>query len=149
MPEMTETTTRPVWEIERILQSCVGAHIRVGAHAFAPIGDNPQMPSRLIPTNRLILPDNTDIDGQPVYFEGRLEQFTRRIGVVHVQLAAPDCPGAQGMVLFRERSAVILPGPAIVQLAFPFHVERLPSGEDNYWRDLRLPQAQFHLPLHD
>ena len=51
------------------------------------------------------------------------------------------------MILFRERNAVILPGTAIVQLAFPFHVERLPLGEENYWRDLRLSRAQLVLPF--
>lgn len=146
---MTGTIDKPIWEIDRIPRSCVGAHIRVGAKAFAPLGEDRQMPPRLIPANCLILPDNTAVEGQPVFFEGRLEEFTRQIRVVHVYLAAPDSVVAQGMVLFPERSAAILPGPAIVQLAFPFHVERLPSGEDNYWRDLRLPHAQFLLRFQD
>jgi hypothetical protein len=38
-------------------------------------------------------------------------------------------------------------GPALVRLAFPFRVERLPSDESNYLRDLRFARVQFDLPL--
>ena len=45
--------------------------------------------------------------------------------------------------------AVLLRGPALVQLAFPFQVERLPADEENYWRDVRIPRAQFEFPFGD
>lgn len=37
--------------------------------------------------------------------------------------------------------------PAVVQLAFPFHVERVPTDAENYWRDLRVRRVQFEFPL--
>ena len=148
MPEMNENTAKPTWEIDRVLQSLVGAQIRVGAEAFAPFSPGQAIQGRLTPASQLILPDNTPVDGLPVFFEGRLEQFSRQIGLVRVQLGPPDEVAVQGMILFRGRGAVILPGPAVVQLSVPFHVERLPLGEDNYWRDIRMPYAQmfFELP---
>jgi len=53
---------------------------------------------------------------------------------------------AEGTVLLPGVSAVLLRGPAIVRLAFPFRVEPLPA-EVNYWEDLRFPTAQFRLPF--
>ena len=52
----------------------------------------------------------------------------RRIGVVVVSLDALAGRHAaqEGWVQFRRKAAVVLQGPAIVQLASPFHVERLP-----------------------
>ena len=149
MPEMNENTEKPTWEIDRVLQSLVGAQIRVGAEAFAPFAQGRVIQEHLTPASQLILPDNTPVDGQPVFFEGRLEQFNRQIGLVRVQLGPAERFGAQGMILFRERSVVILPGPAVVQLSVPFHIERLPTGEENYWRDLRLPCAQLLFNFQD
>ena len=54
---------------------------------------------------------------------------------------------AEGTVLVRGVPAVILRGPAIVRLAFPFRVEPRPADEANYWEDLRFPTAQFRLPF--
>lgn len=54
---------------------------------------------------------------------------------------------AEGMVSFRGNISVILRGPAVVKLAFPFQVEQLPADDPNYWRDMRLPLVQFELPL--
>ena len=148
MPEMNEITAKPTWEIDRVLQNLVGAQIRVGAETFAPFAQGRSVQERLTPASQLILPNNTPVDGQPVFFEGRLDQFSRQIGLVRVQLGPAEGFGAQGMILFRGRGAVILPGPVVVQLSVPFHVERLPLGEGNYWRDLRLPCAQllFNFP---
>ena len=67
---MNEATDKRVWEIDRILQGCVGAQIRVGTEAFAPLGESQQVPARLIQAKRLILPDNTAVEGHPVFFEG-------------------------------------------------------------------------------
>ena len=146
---MNENTAKPTWEIDRTLQSLVGAQIRVGAEAFAPLAQGRSIQERLTPASQLILPDNTPVDGQPVFFEGRLEQFSRQIGLVRVQLGPAEGFGAQGMILFRGRGAVILPGPAAVQLSVPFHIERLPKGEENYWRDLRVPCAQLLFDFQD
>jgi hypothetical protein len=122
----------------------MGQSIRVAAEAFAPIGENGPSP-RLIRTNDLVLPDNTRTDGLPVFFEGILLEITRQIGVVHVRLGPPKDlrTSTEGCVRFRGRVAVILRGPALVRLAIPFHAERVPLCERNYWQDILLPQAQF------
>jgi hypothetical protein len=57
-------------------------------------------------------------------------------------LSLPDKP-AEGIVYFRGRTAVILKGPATVQLASPYFVERLPQDPDNYWRDLQEGNTQL------
>ena len=149
MPEMNEIAAKPAWEIDRILQSLVGAQIRVGAEAFAPFAQGRAIQERLTSASQLILPDNTPVDGQPVFFEGRLEQFSRQIGLVRVQLGPAERFGAQGMIFFRGQSVAILPGPAVVQLSVPFHIERLPTSEENYWRDLRFPRAQLFVNFQD
>lgn len=86
-----------------------------------------------------------------LYFEGVLLEHMRRIGVVHVRLGSPGDPrtSAEGCVQFRGKVAVIVRGPAIVRLAIPFHVERVPGCGQNYWQDLRPPQAQFVLSFVD
>ena len=149
MPGMNENTAKPTWKIDLDLRSLVGAQIRVGAEAFAPLAQGRAIQERLTPVRQLILADNTAVDGQPVFFEGRLDQFSRQIGLVRVQLGPSERFGAHGMILFRERSVVILPGPAVVQLSVPFHIERLPTGEENYWRDLRVPCAQLLFDFKD
>lgn len=118
----------------------------MAARAFSPMHCNRrgQAPC-LMPVCDLLLPDGSQPAGLPVLFEGRLQRFERRIGVVWVWLQAPSSPepGANGLVHFRGESAVVLRGPAVVELAFPFQVERLPVDPGNYWRDLRVPRAQF------
>ena len=52
---------------------------------------------------------------------------------------------SEGIVYFRGSTAVILTGPATLELAFPFSVERLPRDCADYWNDLRIPCAQFVL----
>jgi hypothetical protein len=128
-----------------------GQQVRVAAEAFAPSVGDGRTPVRFIAVRELVLPDNSRADGLPVYFEGSLQQFQRRIGVVHVRLGPPECPAdsAEGIVHFRGRAAVILRGLAIVTLAFPFQIERVPPGPENYWLDLQLPRAQFLLPFDD
>jgi hypothetical protein len=100
---------------------------------------------RLRPVRDLFLPDNSQPAGLPVFFEGRLVHYERQIGVVVVFLEAPSAPEAagDGTTLVRGQLAVLLRGPAVVELAAPFHAERLPADPTNYWRDLRLPTAQF------
>ena len=84
-----------------------------------------------------------------MYFEGRLREFSRRIGVVDARLDSPTIVNepVEGAVGFRGSTAVILAGPAIVRLAFPFKVEKLPTDPANYWEDRRFPRAQFWLPF--
>lgn len=140
-----EAIQRPKWDIDRRLEESVGHHVRVAAAAFAPPRSNGEPWPAPIPVADLILPDNSMVGSLPVYFEGRLEAFERRIGVVDVLLGAPPSGEAssEGIIRFRGIVAVVLPGPAVVRLAFPFRVERLPTGDDNYWRDLQVPRAQL------
>ena len=133
-----------------MLGGLLGADVRVGAKSFSPTRWTGRgKPPRLIPVCDLFLPDDSQPAGLPVFFEGRLQHFERRIGVVLVCLESPASTerAPDGPVYFRGQTAVILRGPAVVQLAFPFHVERLPAHPDNYWRDLRAPCAQFELPF--
>ncbi|MCP5528156.1 MAG: hypothetical protein H7A47_15295 [Verrucomicrobiales bacterium] len=142
---------RPTWPIDHLLTGLHGRAVRVAAEAFVPRGDHIPTHALLIPTARLILPDGSTPDGRVVYFEGLLEGHVRRIGIVDVVLAEPpttdDC--ADGITAFRGRTAVILPGPAIVRLAYPFVIEPIPEVSINYWRDLTRPGVQFELPLGD
>lgn len=139
------STHRPKWEIDRLLDSLIGQEVRVAANSFSPAPANGEHPQRFVPVRELFLPDNTRPSSLPVYFEGTLEKHWRRIGVVYAYLDGPKMPdgAAEGTTPFRGRIAVILKGPALVQLAFPFEVEKLPADPDNYWRDLKVPCAQF------
>lgn len=132
-------------DIDRRLERLLGQDVRVAAKSFLPPSRPGSAPLRFIPVRDLYLPDNSQPAGLPVFFEGRLQQFERQIGVVLVCLDAPASLAAssEGAVFFRGKAAVILRGPAVLELAFPFHVEKLPTEPDNYWRDLRAPRAQF------
>lgn len=136
---------RPKWDIDQTLESLIGQEVRVAAKSFSPTTADGTFPRGFVPVSNLFLPDNSQPAGLPVFFEGRLQRFCRRIGVVYVCLESPSNPetGADGTAPFRGSLAVILKGPAIVELAFPFKVERLPLDSDNYWRDLRVPRVQF------
>lgn len=140
-------THRPRWAIDLTLERLQGEDVRVAALMFAPVrGDQVLL---WTPVRHLILPDNSAAAGLPVYFEGRLQTSQRQIGRVSVELAAPRCPeaSAEGIVWFRGRTVVLVQGPALVQLAYPFCVEPLPRDEPNYWKDLQLPRAQLELAL--
>lgn len=143
------STSRPLWPIDQVLERLVGAPIRLAAESFIPIRWDGEPMEKRIGTRELILPDQTQPGPLPVYFEGRLREFTRQIGVVDAWLDAVPliAEPVEGTIRFRGSTAVILPGPAIVRLAFPFKVERLPADSANYWEDLRLPRAQFWLRL--
>ena len=132
-----------------MLERLRGENVRVAAASFSPARWTGELPHRFISPRELILPDNSSAAGLPLYFEGRLQHFVREIGVVHVHLELPASaePLAEGVVCFRGTQAVILRGPAIVKLAYPFHVEKLPPDDANYWRDLQFARAQFKLPL--
>lgn len=140
---------RPAWPIDLLLEGLLGQNIRVGAESFSPAVNNGHLPRLFVGPRQLVLPDNTSAAGLPLYFEGRLARFVREIGVVHVELGSPaaSTESVEGFTYFRGSTAVILRGPALVKLAFPFHVEKLPGEAENYWEDLRMPHAQFKLPL--
>ena len=144
----TQLNHRPQWDVDRMLERLRGENVRVAAKSFAPPAHPGIAPLRFIPVRDLFLPDNSQPAGRPVFFEGRLVEFERQIGVVWVRLDAPRAveTAPEGEVCFRGQAAVILRGPAVVELAAPFHVERLPTAPENYWRDLRGPRAQFELP---
>ncbi|MBI5385638.1 MAG: hypothetical protein HZA90_13250 [Verrucomicrobia bacterium] len=141
----THHTQRKKWDVDRLLEGLIGEQVRVAAKSFAPPPPPGTATLRFAPVRDLFLPDNTQPAGLPVFFEGRLLEFERQIGVVFVRLdspcSSPEMP--EGIVWFRGKSAVILRGPAVVELACPVQVERLPSDPDNYWRDLRAPRVQF------
>jgi len=141
--------SRPQWDIDRCLERLIGYDVRVAAEAFFPVRWNGEVLPAPIQVRDLVLSDNSQPGALPVFFEGRLCQFERRIGVVSVHLDTPTLAekGVEGTVRFRGRMAVILHGPAVVRLAFPFRVERLPADALNYWEDLRFPTAQFRLPF--
>ncbi len=140
---------RSKWAIDRILNDLLGEQVRVAAESFYPVKANGEMSSQAIAARELILPDNSSARLLPVYFEGQLRQFVRRIGVVEVTLYAPIATQAsvEGMVYFRDQQAVILRGPAVVRLAYPFTVEKIPAHPDNYWQDLQHPRVQFTFPF--
>ena len=141
----TQTTQRPRWDIAHLLDGLTGKAVRVAAKSFSPVPPNGDAPRRFMPVRDLFLPDNSQPASLPVFFEGRLLQFERQIGVVSVHLDSPESPdgASEGLLNFRGETAVILHGPAVVELAFPFQVERLPAAAENYWRDLRVTRAQF------
>jgi hypothetical protein len=141
----TEPMQRPKWDVDRRLEANVGQDVRVAAAAFRLINHLGAPGPRWISIKELILPDNREVADLPVFFEGKLESFIREAAIVTDQLGNPRCPRspANGTVHFRGGCAAVLQGPAQVQLAYPFSVEKLPSDSDNYWEDLRRPMAQF------
>jgi hypothetical protein len=146
---MEPLAKRPQWEIDYRLTRLLGEGVRVAAKSFSPVQQFGGRPLRFIPVKDLYLPDNSQTAGAVVFFEGRLQRHERQIGVVRVWLDAFAYPetACEGSIYFRGRTAVILFGPAVVELAFPFHVERLPGDAFNYWTDLREPCAQFCFPF--
>ena len=141
--------SRQPWPIDRLLARFAGHDVRVAGRAFAPGVPTAGRPLRFLQVADLILPDGSQPGAVPFFFEGRLREFERRIGVVVVSLdaLAGRDTAPEGWVQFRGQAAVVLQGPAVVELASPFHVERLPSDPANYWRDLRSPRVQFEFDL--
>ena len=99
----TSLAQRPQWTIDIRLERSLGQEVRVAAESFFPIRWNGELLPAAIPVGDLILPDNTRPGQLPVFFEGRLCRFERRIGVVFVTLDAPTMPerSAEGMVFLR------------------------------------------------
>jgi hypothetical protein len=137
------------WQIDRMLADLINEPVRVAAKSFSPLSWNTETAPRFIPVRTLYLPDNGQPETVPVFFEGHLKRFDRQVGVVIVLLDERNSEKAvaKDTVYFRGKTAVILQGPALVELSFPFQVERLPRDPENYWRDIRFPSVQFELPF--
>ena len=137
---------QPSWEIDRILHGCIGYDVRVCARRFAPVSTGNHVPA-FLPVENIVLSDQSRPDHLPVLFEGKLDSFQRRIGVVRVCLWSPTLAdtASDGLAIFRGKLTVIIRGPAVVELQAPFLVERLPADSNNYWQDLRMPAPQFEL----
>ena len=144
-----ELAHRPQWDIDRVLEELHGQDVRVAAMSFSPAPWDGGLHSRFISPRELILPDNSAVAGLPLYFEGRLQRYLRQIGIVYAHLDSPNSieDSAEGVVCFRGTLAVILRAPAIVKLAYPFRVEKIPADDANYWSDIRFGLVQFKLPL--
>jgi hypothetical protein len=146
-PRAQDAQLKSKWKIDQTLESLIGTDIRLAVRNFSPRrGD---LKETFVPVTELFLPDNSKPAGLRVLFEGNLQSFHRQIGVVFAALEAPKlcARGSDGFIPFRKNLAVFIKGPAIVELDFPFFVERLPSDDENYWRDLRMPRAQFEFCL--
>jgi hypothetical protein len=75
----------PTWEIERKLQSLLGANVRVCVDYCSPPRWNSEL-EHLISTRSLVLRDNSQPTVLPVFFEGKLVDYRRQIGVGYASL---------------------------------------------------------------
>jgi len=142
----TAMNERRAWAIDQRLADWVGFAVRVRADVFTPRRWNGE--SHSIDLRKFTLPDGTQVDRDPVYVEGMLKEFTRRIAVVWVELGPLPVVGtAEGRVLFRGRPAVVLRGPATVQLHSSHFIEKLPTELNHYWNHLSAPDPQMELPF--
>lgn len=147
---MSAEIHRPQWEIDKRLESLLDKNIRVRAHAFCPPHWNGEM-SQVIEASALLLPDNTTVGDGELYLEGRLLAFRREVAIVFVFLGRPDAAGdtANGRMVYRGKAAIILPGPATVQLHQDQFIEMIPTDGRLYWSHLGATGPQFNLPLDD
>jgi hypothetical protein len=145
-----ELARRTKWEIDTRLEALLGENVRVRAKAFAPIPGGSGPPPPLIEASSLILPDGTRLN-RPLYIEGKLQNFDRRVSVVFVILESIDAFGdrANGPILFRGHQAEIFQAPAAVKLSIPHFVERIPQHPITYWHHIQLSDLQLPLPFPD
>ncbi len=143
-----ETVQRPEWEIDRLLKLLVGENVRVRAAAFCPPNWNGE-PGQVIRAASLVLPDNSTVHKDELYFEGKLLAHRREVALVFVVLDRLTLNGetANGRVLYRGRQAVVLQAPATVQLHFEHFVEKLPNDFKFYWSHLIVSGPQFEFPF--
>jgi hypothetical protein len=140
----TQMSERRDWAIDERLTTLVGCPVRVRAERFSPKGWSREA----IHLRDLILPEGSRVHREPVFVEGTLREFTRQVGVVLVSLdALLFAGGAEGRVVFRGRTAVILRAPATVELHPSHFVEKLPANEEVYWSHLAALDGQMELPL--
>ena len=147
---MSPEIHRPRWEIDKRVHALIGENVRVKANAFSP----PHLsggPASRIEASSLVLPDNSTVDNDDLFFEGKLLAFRREVAVVIVLLGRPVISGdsANGRVLYRGKTAVILPGPATVELHRDHFIDKIPSESRLYWAHLRTSGPQFNLPFED
>lgn len=138
---------RKQWPIDKRLFSLIGAPIRASISEFSPIITSGQ--SRpFISICNLVLPDNSKANERLVFYEGILESFERRIGVVILTLGSlAHVNAGEGVRFFRGKTAAFLHGAVTVKLAYPFQIELLPKDESNYWHDQRKAIAQLNFPF--
>lgn len=143
-----EIIQRPAWAIDSRLEELVGSAVRVRVETFTPRRWNGE--PHVIDLQKLTLPDGTKVDHDPTYAEGVLRGFTRHVAVVWVELDPVPLEGtASGRTPFRGQAAVILRGPAMVELHASHFVERIPVELNQYWSHLSSLDAQMELPLVD
>jgi hypothetical protein len=142
-----ENVQRPEWEIDKRLKALIGENVRVRVAAFCPPKWNGE-PMHVIPAADFVLPDNSAVHKDELYFEGRLLAYQRNVAMVFAVLDSLTLEGetANGRVLYRGRQVVVLQAPATVQLHPEHLVERLPEDFKFYWNHLTARQ-QFDLPL--
>ena len=73
MPPQTmspETSQRPQWDIDRILERLTGRNVRALARAFAPITPANGNTFHMIAARSLYLPDNSQPELPPGLFRG-------------------------------------------------------------------------------
>ena len=139
---------RSSWDIDQRLTALVGCSVRVRAESL--IFNRWNGEAHPVTTGNLILPDGSGIHREPVFVEGTLREFTRRVSVVFVELDPLSFTGAaDGRVLFRGSPAVILRAPATVELHRSHFVERLPADVNAYWKHLSTVDPQMDLPFGD
>jgi hypothetical protein len=146
---MTPEFQRPKWEIDKRLESLIGENIRVRASAFCPPRWNGEA-GVWIEAENFILPDNSSVDGETFYLEGKLLSFERQVSIVSVCLDRPDSEDtARGRMVYRGQSSVILPGPALVKLRQDHFVERIATDPRSYWNQLKDSGPQLTLPFEE
>lgn len=146
---MTPEFQRPKWEIDNRLQALVGENIRVKATAFCLPHWNGEA-GHWIDAANFILPDNISVDKDTFYLEGKLLSFLRQVAVVSVTLGPPDIANtANGRIVYRGQSSVILPGPALVKLHQHHFVERIGTDPRLYWNQLRDKGPQLTFPFEE
>ena len=140
----SQMACRPEWQIDKRLNLLIGENIRVRVSAFCPPKWNGE-PANVIQAANLMLPDNSMVHRDELYFEGKLLSYRRDVAFVFLALdqSAFAGEGANGRVLYRGRQAVILHGPATVQLHPDHFIEKLPSDSSFYWDHLRIVGPQF------
>jgi hypothetical protein len=144
----SEIVQRPEWEIDRRLKALIGENVRVRVAAFCPPKWNGE-PMHVMPAADFVLPDNSTVHRDELYFEGKLLAYERNVAVVFAMLDRLTLEGekANGRVLYRGRQAVVLQAPATVQLHPEHFVEKLPADFTFYWSHLTISGSQFELPF--
>jgi hypothetical protein len=145
-----QTAERRTWQIDGRLQALLGCPVRVAAESLFPSALRGEVFKHLITPKNFILPDGTTAEPGYIYVEGVLRDFRRHVALVFVELDALPFEGsAEGRVIFRGTPAVILRGPATVQLDESAFVERVPADANAYWAHLLSTHPQMDFSFSD